>query len=222
MAGLSLEHKRNFHILRWASCAIVVVLLVAACYYAYMWYTTGSKPPLIPLPASAYADPSVSETPLTQKQIDEYAVPATHPRYISIPALGVARARVMVVELTKDGTIDTPRNAEDTGWYSQSAFPGQGYGAVLIDGHSGVFANLAKLANGDKIIIERGDGKKFTYDVVENNTESLKEANAEGIQHVSMPYDSDKEGLGLVADAGNWVPRDHVFDKRTLVRAVAE
>ena len=34
------------------------------------------------------------------------------------------------------------------------------------------------------------------------------------------PYDGTKEGLGLITCAGNWVPRDKVFDKRILVRAV--
>jgi hypothetical protein len=35
-----------------------------------------------------------------------------------------------------------------------------------------------------------------------------------------QPYDTSKEGLGLITNAGNWIPRDKVFDKRILLRAV--
>jgi hypothetical protein len=33
------------------------------------------------------------------------------------------------------------------------------------------------------------------------------------------PIDSTKQGLNLLASAGNWIPRDKVFDRRVLVRA---
>lgn len=227
-SGLYLGQKRDFHIVRWLILLGVVLLLVAIGYYAYQWYTTGSRPPLVPLPASAYADPTVNETPITKKQIDEYTVPATHPRYISIPALGISKVRVVVVGLLQNNELDTPLHIDDTGWYNKGAFPGQGYGVVLIDGHNGgtsrdgVFVNLDKLKDGDKITIERGDGKKITYSVVENRTMSLKEANKTGMNRLLQPYESDKEGLGLITCAGNWVPRDRVFDKRIMVRAVAD
>ena len=69
-------------------------------------------------------------------------------------------------------------------------------------------------------MIERGDGKQIVYKVTENKTESLKDTNATGMQRLMTPYDGTKEGLGLITCAGNWVPRDKVFDKRILVRAV--
>lgn len=174
------------------------------------------------------ADPTVDEAPIPRAAIDNYRVPATHPRYISIPALNVTKARVVAVGLTKGNALDTPRSISDTAWYTKSAYPGQGDGTVLIDGHNGgisrngIFFNLDKLKSGDEITIERGDGKQFKYAVVENRTETLKDANATGMTRLLTPYDPTKEGLGLVTCAGNWVPSKHVFDKRILVRAVAE
>jgi LPXTG-site transpeptidase (sortase) family protein len=227
VSGLYIKQKKDFHVIRWFICLAIVLLIVAVGYYAYLWYTTGSKPPIVPLPASAYADPTVDETPINLGQINSYTVPPTHPRYISIPALGITKARVQQVGLTKLGALDTPRNISDTAWYGKSAFPGQGYGSVLIDGHNGgisrngIFVNLDRLAKGDEIIIERGDGKKITYSVVENKTESLNDANTIGMKRLQTPFDSSKEGLGLITCAGKWVPRDHVFDKRILIRAVA-
>lgn len=227
-SGLYLERKRDFHIKYWLIGLAVVAMLGTVGWFLLQWYTTGDKPAFLPLPASALADPTVDETPVTKSDIDNYHVDAHHPRYISIPALNIDKARVQTVGLTKYNTLDTPRNISDTAWYNQSAYPGQGYGAVLIDGHNGgisrngVFAKLSSLKKDDEITIERGDGKKFHYFVVENKTESLKDANTTGMQRLLTPFDTDKEGLGLITCAGNWVPRDKVFDKRILIRAVAE
>jgi LPXTG-site transpeptidase (sortase) family protein len=208
--------------------AIFASLIVASIYYGYQWFTTGSQPPIVPLPASALADTSVDETQITEDERTDYTVPMTNPRYISIPALGIAKARVQNVGLTKNNTLDTPANISDTAWYNKSATPGQGYGAVLIDGHNGgvtrngIFAGLDKLKTGDTITIERGDGKEFTYVVAENKTEPLQDANTTGMKRLMTPFDTSKEGLGLITCAGKWVPRDRVFDKRILVRAVAQ
>lgn len=226
-SGLYLEKKKNFRVLGWLASFVVVSLIITAGWFVYNWFVTGDKPPVIPLPASALADSSVDETPVTQAMVDDYTVPATHPRYITIPALNIYNSRVQSVGLTKNNTLDTPKNISDTAWYNKSATPGQGYGAVLIDGHNGgvskdgVFAGLDKLKNDDEIIVERGDGQKITYKVVENKTESLKDANTTGMQRLLTPFDTSKEGLGLITCAGKWVPRDKVFDKRILVRAVA-
>lgn len=212
---------------RWLLSFVFVGLLFTAAWYGYQWFVTGEKPPVVPLPASALADPSIDETPVTQAMINTHDVPASHPRYISIPSLNITSARVQTVGLTKNNLLDTPKNISDTAWYDKSATPGMGYGTVIIDGHNGgisrdgVFAKLAQLKNGDEIVVERGDGEKFTYVVRENKTESLKDANTTGMQRLMTPFDKSKEGLGLITCAGNWVPRDKVFDKRVLIRAVA-
>lgn len=227
MAGLYLDGKRNFHLKWWALGFVMVLLLASSTWLLYRWFTTGEQPPIIPLPASALADPSLDEEPVPQAAKDNYQVPATHPRYISIPSLNINKARVKPVGLTPNNLMDTPMNIHDTAWYKESALPGQGYGAVLINGHNGgvtrdgIFAGLDKLKHGDKIIVERGDGVEVTYSVVENRTETLVETNKTGMKRLLTPYDKDKEGLGLITCAGNWVPRDKVFDKRILIRAVA-
>jgi len=227
-SGLYIKQKSTRSVPKWILSGVVVAAILVTGWFAYKWFTTGEEPPLVPLPASALANPDVDESPVDLAMINEYTVPETNPRYITIPALNVMKARVQSVGLTKDNTLDTPRNISDTAWYNKSSTPGQGYGSVIIDGHNGgisrdgIFANLNKLKDGDKIIIERGDGEKFNYTVVENKTESLKDANTTGMQRLMTPYDTSKEGLGLITCAGNWVPRDKVFDKRILVRAVAE
>ncbi|MDB5177779.1 MAG: Sortase family enzyme [Candidatus Saccharibacteria bacterium] len=224
MAGLEIKQKREFHLWRWFFLLIFIALLALAGWYGYKWYTTGEEPPIFfPI---ASADPSVDESDVTKAQVDEYAVPASQPRYISIPSLNISNVRVQKVSLTANNLVDMPKNINDAAWYEKSATPGQGYGAVLIDGHNGgitkngVFAKLSTLQNGDEITLERGDGKKFTYAVRENKSMTLDEANATGMKNMMKSIDEDNEGISLITYDGKWIPKIQQFDRRIMLRAV--
>ncbi|RYF29428.1 MAG: class F sortase [Chloroflexi bacterium] len=178
-SGLNIKTKRDISMLRWVSAAIIVLIILTIGWFGYRWYVSGEQPPIVPVPVSAMADATIDESPVTQSQVAEYKVPASQPRYISIPDLGIYNSRVKAVGLTTTKNLDTPKNLSDTAWYEKSALPGTGAGAVVINGHNGgitrngVFVNLNMLKQGSAIIVERGDGKKFTYSVVENKTVSL-------------------------------------------------
>lgn len=224
MAGLTIQHKHELHLWKWFFWLLVFGFIAASGWFAYRWYTTGEEPPLIPIAA---ADPRIDESDISKSDIDGYTVPASQPRYISIPKLGIDKVRIMKVGVAANGLLDTPKNIHDTAWYEKSATPGQGYGAVLIDGHNsgttkdGVFAKLSTLTEGDKITIERGDGKKFTYTLVSNENMSLQEANESGMKEMMQSAEFDKEGLSLITSDGKWVPRLQQFDRRIMLRAVA-
>lgn len=224
--GLRIDPLNERHVGRWFVLALVAIGLIVAGYYGYMWYTKGEQPPVVPLPAQAKADPTIDERPVIADQVASYTVPATHPRYLSIESLGIEKVRVMSVGLTKNNVLDTPKNINDTAWYNKSVTPGSGSGAVVIDGHNGgitkdgVFAKLAELKIGSDITIQRGDKKQLTYVVKSNETMSLQKANTTGMRDMMQSIDPTKEGLSLITCAGNWVPRDKVFDKRVMVRAV--
>lgn len=224
MTGLVIESKRTFHPWRWLFLLILIGLIAAAGWYGYRWYTTGEEPPLqIPI---ASADSRIDESPLSQTKIDSYTVPAAEPRYISIPALKLSKVRVTKVGITADNQLDVPKNINDTAWFKDSATPGSGAGAVLVDGHNGgrtkdgAFAKLSTLQAGDRITIERGDGKKFTYKVVENKSMSLEEVNATGMRKMTQSIEPDVEGLSLITSDGKWVPKYKQFDRRIMLRAV--
>lgn len=224
--GLHIDVNNERHFGRWLILFMLACLLVAASYYGYQWYTKGSLPP-VPVPAHAKADPTVDETPITPEEVEGHTVPAEQPRYISIPSLDIQKARVVSVGLTTNKMLDTPKNIADTAWFNKSATPGSGSGAVVIDGHNGgitkngVFVKLSDLKEDDEIIIERGDGKKIIYLVKTNVTMSLQEANTKGMKDMMQSIDPAYQGLSLITCAGNWVPRDKVFDKRVMVRAVS-
>jgi LPXTG-site transpeptidase (sortase) family protein len=225
--GLRIESENQRHFGRWIVLIAFATLLAIGSYYGFLWYTKGDQPPLVPLPAHATADPSIDESDITPQQLDAYTVDADKPRYLSIPSLGIDKVRVVSVGLTKTNMLDTPKNINDTAWFDKSAKPGSGTGAVVIDGHNGgitkdgVFAKLSDVTKGDEIIIERGDGEKITYTVEINETMSLQQANTTGMKNMMVSTDLSKEGLSLITCAGNWVPRDKVFDKRVMVRATA-
>jgi sortase (surface protein transpeptidase) len=223
MSGLQIQHKRNFHMFRWSVSLIVFAVVAAYAYFGVRWYSTGELSPL-PMPVSA-ADTSVDESVVTDKQVQDYKVGASEPRYIEITKLGIAQTRVTKVGLTANKMLDVPRNINDTGWYAKSATPGSGVGAVLIDGHnggvsrSGAFAKLETLQKGDQISIERGDGKTFTYEVYDVRDMSLAQAVNGGMKEMMYSVDPSKEGLSLITSSGKWVPKDKQFDHRIMVRA---
>lgn len=223
MSGLEIQHKRNFHVMRWSVASVLFAIISAYAYFGVRWYSTGVESPL-PLPVAA-ADTSIDETPITDKQKQEYTVPAAQPRYIEIPKLGISNVRVTKVGVTANNMLDVPRNINDTAWYAKSATPGSGVGAVLIDGHNGgvshngVFAQLSTLKKGDQISVERGDGKIFTYEVYDVRNMPLEWVNKTGMKEMMYSVDPSKEGLSLITCSGRWIPKDKVFDHRILVRA---
>lgn len=223
--GLEIKYKRNFMSTHGLLFVVFLALSALALYYGLRWYTTGEEPP-IPIPIAS-ADPSVSEAEVSAEQRASYTVPELNPRYLSIPMLGVDKARVFPVGTTETGDLDTPNNIHDVAWYTKSVTPGQGSGAVLIDGHSGgfskdgVFSKLDTIPLGAEIILERGDGQNFRYEVVENKNMPIEEVNNGGMKQMMYSARPDREGLNLISCSGRYIPKDKIFDHRIMLRAVS-
>lgn len=222
--GLRIERSKGRAWVGWVVTVALVGLLGISGWLLYRWYTTGEELPL-PLPiALENADPRIDESNVSSAQVLEHKVPAGDPRYISIPSLGVTNTRVFPMGVTADNQLKSPDNINDTGWYNKSSQPGRG-GAVLIDGHNGgvtkdgVFAKLGTLEAGAEIIVERGDGQRFTYKVVENTSMTLDEANSTGMKTMMQTVERGTEGLNLITCDGKWVPAIKQFDRRIMLRA---
>jgi len=151
----------------------------------------------------------------------QHQVASDLPRYIMIPKLGVS-SRVYTMGLNDKNELDTPNNIYDTGWFSGSSKPGTP-GAMLVDGHSGigktngVFHNAAKLKKGDLVVVTRGDGEKFNYQVSE-----VKVLKVNQVDMTSMitPADGAPEGINIITCTGKLIPGTTSLDQRVLVRAV--
>lgn len=178
------------------------------------------------------ASHEVDETEVTQEKKDDYQVPnPSFPRYLSIPSLKISNARVIQIGTIKNtGQLDSPKSIYDAGWYTKSGLPGAGKGAVLIDGHNGgptkggIFENLGSLSKGSEIIIERGDGQRITYQVVDNREMSVEDINNEsnplGMKTMLNSMDPKKEGLNMITCVGDWDYSKNTFNKRVMLRAV--
>lgn len=194
--------SRIGQILGWALVAIIAVLLIKTYvweknYYATKTNETRAKADVVITEIETILSPSEFEP--SEDEIKEYQVEANNPRYLDIPRLDIhARVRHSAVDNNK---LPLPNDVYDVAWFAGSSAPGQG-GNVLISGlykgrtKDGVFKNLDSLEKGDEIIIERGDGEKFTYEVRELQIVDAKDA-ANELPGVQRRID-DKETLSLV------------------------
>lgn len=211
---------------------LVIAWLSFAGFSVYYVYThfIDVKPEVITRVDPNGVEIKVDERPVTVQAKQEWTVPASHPRYISIPKLGIENARIVQLGIIKKtGQLDAPVSIHDAGWYNGSALPGKG-GAMLMDGHNGgpnfggIFEKLRELKNGDEIIIERGDGKKLTYVVKDNRDMNVKDindpSNKWGMATMTNSIEAGKEGLNIITCVGQWDERSQTFNERTMLRAV--
>lgn len=192
-------------------------LVVAGSYFLYTAVTV--KKTVVQAP-SAVAKASVKKK--TPQQKAAYTVPSSHPRELTIKKLGID-ANILPMG-APDGTMAAPASAWDVGWYNQSALPGSGEGALLLDGHvndalnsPGIFYNLIALVTGDTIGLERGDGQKFMYRVVKVESVPLKNVDMSAMLASS---EKGKEGLNLITCGGIYDEQKRTYDHRILVFAV--
>lgn len=210
---------RRMRIIAWFLITTGLVVLALAGVM-YVRQTSDGPPPLpqqlvVPGETAVLAPVAKPST----KVVAGYKVPPTLPKYVSIPAIGVNKARILSLGLTGDNAIAVPTNGYDTGWYNGSAKPGQA-GAMFIYGHvagwneGGVFYNLKKLKPGDKITVTRGDDTIYTYQV-----DSLKVYPATSIDMntILSPTDPAKPGLNLMTCVWTIVNGKSEFNSRQVV-----
>ncbi|HET6626520.1 MAG TPA: class F sortase [Nocardioidaceae bacterium] len=104
---------------------------------------------------------------------EEVPLGASEPVSVSIPAIDV-RTEVIALGKAPDGTLAVPQpgpNLDKAAWFEDSPTPGQP-GPSVIEGHvateqrgPSVFFNLGNLRPGDKISVEREDGKVAVFTV---------------------------------------------------------
>lgn len=140
------------------------------------------------------------------------------PARLSIPSLGVTAA-VESVGTKADGSMGTPSNFKNVGWYSLGVQPGAA-GSAVFAGHvnngltsSGVFENLSKTKQGDYITVADASGKSLVYRV---SSVAEYPANASTANLFATTGPSQ---IVLVTCDGDWIPAQKTFDKRLVVIA---
>lgn len=152
--------------------------------------------------------------------VSSYKTAPDLPRAIRIEKIGV-EARVLRLGVRANNQLGAPPNIFDAGWYEASSKPGEG-GAVVIDGHvsgptkPGVFHKLDKLATGDKITVERGDGNVISYTVVTKRTYPNDKVDMAAALVSITP---GKNGLNLITCEGEVDHTGAHFKERLIVFA---
>jgi LPXTG-site transpeptidase (sortase) family protein len=108
--------------------------------------------------------------PVAPEPVREKSIPApVDPQRLVIDTIGIA-ADVERVGLAGDGTLVTPTDVANVGWYSGSSRPGDKGPAVIV-GHvdsahgPAVFARLAELQAGDVVTVENGGEAALSFAV---------------------------------------------------------
>ncbi|MGX5358474.1 class F sortase [Kocuria sp. KH4] len=114
--------------------------------------------------------------PTADREDRPRALPASEPVRLTIGAIGL-EDRLMSLDRRPDRTLEVPPEhpGAPAGWYRGSPTPGEVGPAVLLGhvnatgGGAGVFADLHRLAPGDRIAVARADGStaEFAVDAVE-------------------------------------------------------
>ena len=156
----------------WLIVSGVLFLLAAALLAVAAWqYFNPNEEVQTTLPSGtslvqAQENEGVDESDVSESLLSQYKVAEDLPRAVYIDKLNVA-SRVLPMGLSKDSSIQAPVNIFDTGWYTESAKPGE-VGATFIDGHAsgatrqGIFAYLDTVAIGDTIQVEKGNGERLS------------------------------------------------------------
>lgn len=172
-------------------------------------------------------DDLVPEPEITDNS--SYQVAAHKPRFLSIPSLELYNVPVIEIGIGGDNKLGDPDNIKVVGWHYRSALPGQlgksRREAMMIDGHGGdlgygIFKTLPRIAVGAEIIIETGDGRKFTY-VVADKVNKTRGSDADN--YMGTAYKSPQPGvpsLTLITCTGKWLPAEQTYILRLFVRAV--
>lgn len=173
-------------------------------------------------------DPDVDSTEPTEQEKVEYIVAPDKPRYFSIPYLGIYNARIVEIGLKGQGEMATPYNIYDVGWFTGngSVLPGQS-GVSVMNAHGGdlgygIFRSLPKLPVSETITIEMGDGRKFTYRVVESVRKGLGEEANQYMTSAFTPINGTSNTLSLITCTGDWLDREQTYSQRLFVKAVLQ
>lgn len=171
--------------------------------------------------------PEVNEDPLEPEpeisNNSNYKVPANKPRYLSIPSIGLSNIPVTEVQINSDGALGAPKSDYVVAWYYRSALPGQP-GATVITGHggdlgTGILKKLPRVPMGGEIIIEMGDGRKFTYVIEEITNKKIGHDADSYMDVIYKPLRPGSATLTLITCTGKWLPNQRTYDLRLFVRA---
>ena len=139
------------------------------------------------------------------------------PMRLGIPSINV-KAHIQHLSVSLTGEMEVPSNSVDVGWFYHGPRPGDKGSAVIaghlngLNGEAGVFANLHKIREGDKLYIEDDKGKSITFVV-------RRLLNYDPGYAEEVFSRNDGSYLNLVTCDGTWDENKKSYSKRLVVFA---
>lgn len=181
---------------------LLIILFIAFSLLLFFHFTRDSN------------EKSLFQSLMPQSQIACKATPVLPVRLI-IPVINV-NAHIQYVGVTSKGEMEVPNNAVDVGWFDLGPRPGERGNSVIAghfdgkNGEAGVFANLYKLKEGDKLLIEDNKGISTVFVVREKRVYEPGYAN-------DVFNSSDSAHLNLITCDGLWDGTKKSYSKRLVV-----
>jgi len=151
---------------------------------------------------------------ISQDQIINKSISPGLPIFLTIPKINI-QANIQDLGINSDGEMDVPNNIIDVGWFKFGSRPGE-KGSAVIAGHfdgengKGIFANLNKLKEGDKLYVKDDHGTSFVFVV--------RESRIYDPGYVEEVFNSnDSPHLNLVTCDGVWDENKKSYNKRLVV-----
>jgi hypothetical protein len=175
-----------------------------------------TRPPRTAAPATPA--PTATATPAAPAVV---ALPRSVPTHLRIPAIGVDSS-LMQLGLNADGTLQVPPydKTAPPGWYRGSPTPGQ-VGPSVILGHVDtfkagpvVFYRLAQLRTGDRIDVNRKDGRTASFRVYR-----VQSVPKDRFPTLDIYGDTAGPELRVITCGGDWDPQAHDYADNTVVFA---
>jgi LPXTG-site transpeptidase (sortase) family protein len=142
------------------------------------------------------------------------------PKKIIIESLNL-KIDVTFVGIDPSGYLETPKEWNVAGWYTQSARPGEN-GNMLVDGHyddnygrPAVFWKLKNLKPGDKVSVLDSYGRSYDYTVVDSYYVDINDPERLKVLEVS----GNVPALTLITCGGVWNVAKHTYSDRLVVSA---
>jgi sortase A len=169
-------------------------------------------------PAAAEPGPAPLSDPGPDPTEEPPPQPHAEPVRVMIPRIGV-NARVIPVGEAADGSMDSPNDPVDVGWWDLGSRPGD-HGSTVLGGHvdfagygAAVFWNLKLLHPGDQVTVLSSDNSRWVFTVNEVATYSYTDTSV--LDRIFRS--ADHEGLNLITCTGTFDPRSHNYDQRVVV-----
>jgi len=137
------------------------------------------------------------------------------PTRLVIPSIGV-NADIRNLGVTFSGEMEVPNSIVDVGWFKFGVRPGEKGSAVIAghlngkNGENGVFANLDKLKEGDKLYVLDDKGESTSF--VVRKSQTYDPGYAEDVFSLN-----DVSHLNLVTCDGVWDSAKKSYSKRLVV-----